>query len=909
MSHRTASASAASLLVAMCFCLVIIPQGSAQSLKSLISLSQVLAAKPPNAPIGNFNIIEDGNDSSKPIPLCYFPYLSLFVRDGKPYNSGGSSGNGYYNGLAAISLALEHLNTGNGTIVPDLDGINQRCPLRFFTDSFDSEAQEAISVNQVISLTDRGEGQMVPCAILSATRSSISIATSVISSLRGFPEISALSTSTVLDNKEQYKLFGRTLPNDDGTSIPLLAKLNSWNVNHIAILHMNDAYGNAFADDIRVAAQTDAPGLSIVSVPIKRDADNTTISNAIQQLKASQCTYFFGIIFPTNLVDRVMTEAYNQGVAGTGSHTWLFSDSLGSTVTSRSFPVGSPLEKAYLGTGILQATGGVPGTEAFDKLTLSMQQLKTDEHDLAFLNDHLPRDYPEGKSVNHSEVTSQETFLSSPGFVAPYLYDAAVGLGLAACELTSTSEPNEYFTGEELFQAFVQREFEGTSGSVVLDPTTGSRNPRSALFSLTNFVVDEDAGQGMVQFKGVDTDLFKSGQWESLVPYTFNDATHAIPLDLPALETDPNHLSTGFQVLGLILCGIIVGLSIIFACWTYRNRGLKVVRASQPIFLYLIASGTLLMGLAIIPATIDLGDTNQKGADAACMAFPWLLTSGFSLTFSALFTKTYRINQVMKSAAKFKRIKLTALDVMKPMTALLFLNIVVLTVWTVIDPLQREHIVVAQDAFLREIETYAVCSSDHAGIFLAILCVINLGSLVIAVIQAYQARNISTELSESAYIFRAMWIILYVSFLAIPVLVIARDKVEAYYFVTAGLIFVICSSILLLIFVPKVLATRKNNPPETSFPARWRMMNNEAPEEEREEEKEQENNQEIRKSNGMGIQILSSSAKAELEKEVYKLKSVCMMLSRRQGLNYNSLINNGTAEQIPIIEGEDIERE
>jgi len=36
-------------------------------------------------------------------------------------------------------------------------------------------------------------------------------------------------------------------------------------------------------------------------------------------------------------------------------------------------------------------------------------------------------------------------------------------------------------------------------------------------------------------------------------------------------------------------------------------------------------------GMAIIPLSID-----QKGANAACMSYPWLLTIGFSLTFSAL---------------------------------------------------------------------------------------------------------------------------------------------------------------------------------------------------------------------------------------------------------------------------------
>ena len=42
------------------------------------------------------------------------------------------------------------------------------------------------------------------------------------------------------------------------------------------------------------------------------------------------------------------------------------------------------------------------------------------------------------------------------------------------------------------------------------------------------------------------------------------------------------------------------------------------------------------MGSAIIPMSIDEGWTSKEGADAACMAFPWLFFIGWSLTFSAL---------------------------------------------------------------------------------------------------------------------------------------------------------------------------------------------------------------------------------------------------------------------------------
>jgi hypothetical protein len=110
----------------------------------------------------------------------------------------------------------------------------------------------------------------------------------------------------------------------------------------------------------------------------------------------------------------------------------------------------------------------------------------------------------------------------------------------------------------------------------------------------------------------------------------------------------------------------------------------------------------------------------------------------------------------MQSAAKFKRIKLTVTNVMKPIIVLLFVNIIVLMVWTLIDPLQVKIDSIALNDFGHTIETKSFCRSEHQTIFLSILCVINLGSLAFLLIQAYQACKIPTEFNKSIYIFVAM---------------------------------------------------------------------------------------------------------------------------------------------------------
>ena len=131
--------------------------------------------------------------------------------------------------------------------------------------------------------------------------------------------------------------------------------------------------------------------------------------------------------------------------------------------------------------------------------------------------------------------------------------------------------------------------------------------------------------------------------------------------------------------------------------------------------------------------------------------------------------------------------------------------------WTSISPLIWEREVVAVDVFDRVIESHGSCRSSDSSLlyFVISLAVVNISVLLLAVYQAYIARNISTEFAESEYIAKALSLILLVSFVAIPVMVIVTDDPKASFFALTSVITVLCLSVLLFIFVPKVIYSRK----------------------------------------------------------------------------------------------------
>ena len=211
------------------------------------------------------------------------------------------------------------------------------------------------------------------------------------------------------------------------------------------------------------------------------------------------------------------------------------------------------------------------------------------------------------------------------------------------------------------------------------------------------------------------------------------------------------------------------------------------------------------MSSAIVPLSIDDSIASLQGCNIACMATPWLGSIGFTVVFSALFSKLHRVHKLLKNAENFRKVKISEKDVLKPFLVLLTLNVTSLLVWTVVDPWVWVRVPVNPDI---PWSTYGTCRSEDDGlvskIFGALTLVINLAALLFACVQAYQARNIATEYAESKYIGIAIFGLFQLCIVGLPLTFLVRGNSKALYFLISGLIFTICMSVLLLMFVPKI---------------------------------------------------------------------------------------------------------
>ena len=192
---------------------------------------------------------------------------------------------------------------------------------------------------------------------------------------------------------------------------------------------------------------------------------------------------------------------------------------------------------------------------------------------------------------------------------------------------------------------------------------------------------------------------------------------------------DYNYL-TNIRPAGLTMCGALsMVLALVCGVWTQLHCKHRVVLASQPFFLRIICIGCFIMASAIIPLSIDDSIASIEGCSKSCMAFPWLLSIGFTTTFAALFSKVWRLNQVISNSMQMRRVTVKETNVILPFVVLMTANIAVLVAWTIVDPLQW----VRTEPFL--FQSHGYCQSENADRFLIPIGIINGIALILANIQ------------------------------------------------------------------------------------------------------------------------------------------------------------------------------
>lgn len=319
------------------------------------------------------------------------------------------------------------------------------------------------------------------------------------------------------------------------------------------------------------------------------------------------------------------------------------------------------------------------------------------------------------------------------------------------------------------------------------------------------FLQTTELGRG-VDRSALGTVSFGVTSWGGFQGCPGMDVTFDV--DLRVTPPDDYNFLGDFFYVGVTLAAAVFLTSLFFTAFVYTHRKARVIRVMQPMFLLTICIGVAILGTAMIPMGIDDGLVSERGADIACMSTPWLLSIGFSLAFSALFSKLWRINKLFNRSAGIQRIVVRSRDVLKPFALLFTLNLGLLTAWTATDPPQWQRFAIDGQDW----NTYGKCVYGKAAtIFVSLIAAVNFIALVMAFVQAYRARNISDEFSESKYIGVAIYGWLQICLIGGPIpFLIDEDNAAAKYFLQVSLVFVVCVSMVCIIFAPAIVNLQKH---------------------------------------------------------------------------------------------------
>jgi hypothetical protein len=700
---------------------------------------------------------------------------------------------------ACAFLAIQHLNARDGRVLPDLpDRLkHSNCDIDFTFELRDSRFRESYAAREFFAaLEERTSSSsssreqqpppQPPFAILGAARSAVSQTLAALTGTFGVPQISGSSTSRILNDKLRFPTFVRTITSNANDAKACAHYLKSLGVTHFGIIYVQDGFGTNYAFTLSEEARRLGITPSIVA-----GFETETIDNAVQELVNNDCRYIVAIFNPETW-PLVLKAAEQANIIGVATHAWIFS-AASIEFTSQRFVTQDPaIARGLHGSGILSLE--TPENARFDEALQSFAKNKTQQDE--FISFHVESELYEGFS-----------FQEKPGsnvFFYQLTYDAVIALGLAACET-----PVDAVTGHEFLKTLRAIEFEGVSGTVKFEPDTGSRSVEGLKYQVQNILGLPVNNNGTeYRFQSEKVAVVNVPNVEVLRPFVYQDGTTIPPLSLPPVEEYFDLIPPATRIAGLTLGGLAILFSLFWIVWTSVYRQKDVVLASQPIFLLQLCVGALIMATTIIPRGFQ-EPMEKSTLDVGCMAVPWLFTIGFVTAFSALISKTWRLNRLFKSGARFRRISIQPKDVILPFILLMGLSLVILIAWTIVSPLEWQRRDLDNfDQFGRNTESIGgcyVCSgSNIPPLYFAVpLFAIEAVSVVIACHQSTRSRHIPTVYNESFYLFVTMGSILETFLLGLPIMFMVRDTPGPRFLVESLLLFILCLAVLAPIFWPK----------------------------------------------------------------------------------------------------------
>ncbi|KAJ3095092.1 hypothetical protein HDU97_007266 [Phlyctochytrium planicorne] len=293
-----------------------------------------------------------------------------------------------------------------------------------------------------------------------------------------------------------------------------------------------------------------------------------------------------------------------------------------------------------------------------------------------------------------------------------------------------------------------------------LDPKL---NLPEGLQGMTAVAVQQSTAPGVCDFQNSQFQVCKPIDRRTILIYGGSKRVKGVVSDLmivdPADEIPPRPLrfvSYPILAIGHIAAGVGIVFSIIAIVATIVLRQNMAFKTASPVFLSLYAIGSALANTGIIFYNLPVDPMR-------CQIGVWLLSEGCMLLFSAMVVKNWRIYFIFyKSMHMRSAIVIKNQILLSYVAALVFINTVVLILFTVLSPFKMTLVLV-------ELDQWPICSSDNIDRWLWILIAPVALVLLYGLYISFGTRNVTSRYKESSQINLSIYVTVISSVVLIPI--------------------------------------------------------------------------------------------------------------------------------------------
>jgi hypothetical protein len=210
------------------------------------------------------------------------------------------------------------------------------------------------------------------------------------------------------------------------------------------------------------------------------------------------------------------------------------------------------------------------------------------------------------------------------------------------------------------------------------------------------------------------------------------------------------------------------------------------------------------MGMYEVRKLKELFSMMKQWSPTFPFSFPFarqFYTMGFTIVFSALSSKLWRINKIFSGSQSYRKVRVTERDVIVPFIIIFTLNVALLLTRTILGTLHFEWKTIDNNP-ANMIPT-CVCGGTTEVVLTLSNYLVTVGAFVLTCVQAYKARNISDEFSETKRLRIALFAWLQIALVVVPVMVPLKEQApQVSYVLMISTMFSLCMSMILTIFAP-----------------------------------------------------------------------------------------------------------